>query len=66
MKKKTKLTKLAKSLDEFGDNTWRRRCAKETNYTYQTVLNATNGIHPNIKIMEWVRDELALKNQMFI
>ena len=61
-----KIKQLKKELDEYGDDTWRRRCAIDTGFSYQTVINAVNGRHPNIEIMKWVKAEIDNNVNMFI
>lgn len=60
------IKQLKKQLDKFGDDTWRKRCAIDTGYTYQTVINVINGKHPNIHIMKWMKKEFENTKNMFI
>ena len=60
------IKQLKKQLDKLGDNSWRKRCALDTGYTYQTVINVINGKHPNIHIMRWMNSEIANTKHMFI
>lgn len=53
-------------LDEVLGKNWRQRCAEETGTPYTTVINVLRGKSQNLKVKEWLIEEVENTKHMFI